>query len=264
MTRIKKVFEKNREEERKTLISYITAGYPSLDASCDYVLAMKEAGVDMVELGLAYSDPLADGPVIQNASARALEKGVNTDKVFKLVEKIRKLSEIPLILLVYYNSIYSYGIDSFISKAEKSGLDGLIIPDLPLEERASLQEKMKVLGLDLIPLVAPTSKERIGKIVDNSSGFIYCVSSTGVTGVRSGFDKNIKNFLADVREETDLPLAIGFGISGPEAARDLSKISDGVIVGSALIRKIDEGMEDGSSLEKLYKFSKDLRIGIDQ
>lgn len=260
-TRIEAYFEDNKD--RKTLVTYISGGDYSLDFSYDLILEMERVGVDIVEIGIPYSDPLADGEVIQRASQRALDKKVNLDHIFDLLKKLRQVSQIPLVFLVYYNVVYSYGLDRFIEKSQELGLDGLIIPDLPLEERRELIDKLRGRPLDLIPLVAPTSRDRIGPIVRDSSGFIYCVSSKGVTGARSSLDSGLEGFMKEVRRETDLPLLIGFGVSSAAMARDISKYSDGVIVGSALIERLEDGIEDGSSLLRVSEFCQALRRGLD-
>lgn len=257
-SKITKKFEVLKEKNQKPLITYITAGDPDLKMTYQLVLAMEKAGADIIELGVPYSDPLADGPIIQRAAQRALKAGTNIDSVFQLVEGLRRETEIPLALLVYFNCVLQYGIEGFLDSCCKYGIDGLIIPDLPLEERRELQEKIKHYPIDLIPMVAPTSEERIKEIVADARGFIYCVSSLGVTGKRQEFKTDLKRFLQQVRNYTDIPTALGFGISSPEMIEELKLFCDGLIVGSAIIEKIEEGLENDTSVEKVFNFVKKL------
>lgn len=257
-TRISKKFKELKEAGRKALITYITAGDPDLDTSYKLVVEMERAGVNIIELGIPYSDPLADGPIIQRASQRALEAGTNIGGVFSLVEKIRQESQIALVLLVYFNNIFVYGFESFLNNCREKGVDGLIIPDLPLEEREELLAMTRHYNIDLIPLVAPTSKDRIRSIVKGASGFVYCVSSVGVTGKRNNFQEDLAGFLDEVKKHTRLPLGLGFGISTPEAVIELRDLADGLIVGSALVEEIEKGLADGSSPGKVFDFAKSL------
>jgi len=210
MNRIEKKFKELGD--KKALITYITAGDPGLDQTEQLIYAMENGGADIIELGIPYSDPIADGPVIQAAGKRALDNGTRLFKVFEVVKNAREKTEIPLVFLIYFNTILSQEIEKFIKKCEEAGVDGLIIPDLPLEEREEVRGLMGVSGVDLIPLVAPNSKKRLGNIINQGGGgFVYCISSFGVTGVRDNFDVDLKGFLEEVRAETDLPLAVGFG-----------------------------------------------------
>ncbi|MBF7096997.1 tryptophan synthase subunit alpha [Alkalibacter mobilis] len=258
-SKITKKFEELKKFDKRALITYITAGDPDIKDTEKLIYAMERAGADIVELGIPYSDPLADGPVIQRAAQRALKKNVNIDDIFDMVKEVRKNTQLPLAFLMYYNSILRYGINKFIEKCKDVGMDGLIVADLPLEERKEFKDLLKNTGVDLIPLVAPTSRERIKMIVEDASGFIYCVSSLGVTGTRSSFSTELKDFMDLVRSYTDVPTAIGFGISGTEAIRELKDYSDGLIVGSAIIKKIEEGLEYGTHLEKVEEFVKELK-----
>lgn len=253
-SRISLKFETLKETGKKAFIPYITAGDPSLDTTYRLVLEMERAGADIIELGIPYSDPLADGPTIQRASQRALKAGADIDNILKLVEKLRIETEIPLVFLVYFNCIYNYGFKRFLDECEGKGIDGLIIPDLPLEERKELQQIMEKYPIDLIPLVAPTSKNRIKAIVAESSGFVYCVSSMGVTGKRSSFDVDLNSFLDQVRECTNLPLALGFGIATVGAVGKLKDLCDGLIVGSGIIEEIEKGINHGKLEERVFKF----------
>ena len=244
MNRIDKVFKKLDEKKEKALIPYVSCGDPSLEFTEKLVLALAESGADMVELGVPYSDPVADGPVIQRASSRALAGGVTLEKIFSLAKSLRERTQIPLIMMTYYNPVYVIGVDRFVEQAVLSGIDGLIIPDLPLEEVLCLKKAADANDVNLIFLVAPTStSERIKNIATLSRGFIYCVSIAGVTGTRQTTSSGLDNFLNRVRQHTELPLCVGFGISGPETARKSAQYSDGVIVGSSLIEKIEENMQ---------------------
>lgn len=263
-SRIKKKFNQIKEEKRKALITYITSGDPSLDTTMELVLAMEKAGADIVELGIPYSDPLADGPVIQRASSRALSQGINVESIFSMVSTLRSKTEIPLVFLVYCNTVFSYGVEKFLDKCKKCGIDGLIIPDLPLEERKILNEMMKDYPIDLIALVAPTSHSRIESIVKEGKGFIYCISSKGVTGTREAFDEGLESFMEDVRKYSKIPLAIGFGISDAESVRNLKGLADGLIVGSAIVKEIEKGIESGNIEGRVCEFVKSLKEAIDE
>ncbi len=261
-SRITQKFEELKRKNEKALITYVTAGDPNSETTEELVYAMENAGADIIELGIAYSDPLADGPVIQRAAARALANGVNIDVVFELVKKLRNNTQVPLAFLLYYNSIFRYGIEKFIHKCNETGIDGLIIPDLPLEERGEFKKELEGKNIDLIPLVAPTSEERIKDIVKDASGFIYCVSSMGVTGTRTNFDENIEKFINKVKVNTDVPLAIGFGISDVQGIRQLKGYAHGLIVGSAIIKKIEVGMVEDKVVEVVTEFVKELKNAL--
>jgi len=249
MNRIEKKFKELGD--KKALITYITAGDPDLGQTEQLIYAMERGGADIIELGIPYSDPIADGPVIQAAGKRALDNGTRLFKVFEVVKKTREKTEIPLVFLIYFNTILSQGIENFIKKCQEVGVDGLIIPDLPLEERGEIGGLLGESGVDLIPLVAPNSKDRLGDIINQGgSGFVYCISSFGVTGVRDNFDVDLKSFLEEVRAETDLPLAVGFGISSREHVEKIHKIADGAIVGSAIVKLIHETNGDPKVIER--------------
>ncbi len=261
-SRISKKLRILKEKKEKALITYVTSGDPDLDITVNLFFKMEEAGADIIELGIPYSDPLADGPIIQRASQRALKEGTNIDSVFNVVLKIRKKSQTPIAVLVYFNSIYKYGIDKFLNNCRKCGIDGLIIPDLPVEERKELSGLMKDYPIDLIPIVAPTSEDRIKEIVSNAQGFVYCISSTGVTGMRESFEDNLSEFMDKFRKYTDTPLAIGFGIGDEKAIKNLKDLSDGLIVGSAIIKKVEEGIEAGGIEERVFLFVKKLHEAL--
>ncbi len=253
-SRISKRFEEIKKKGERAFISYITAGDPSLDITYNLVLDMEEAGVDIVELGIPYSDPLADGPIIQRASQRALKAGADIESVFNLVGRLRARTQIPLVLLAYFNCVYKYGFSRFLQECRSKGVDGLIIPDLPLEERQDFFQLTRDYNIDLIPLVAPTSQERVKEIVKGGRGFVYCITSLGVTGKREDFRLNLNEFLGQVRQYTDLPLALGFGISSPEMVKRLRGLADGLIVGSGIIEEIERGIEDGRIEKRVIDF----------
>ena len=220
----------------KAFIPFVTCGDPSLEVTEQLVYAMEEAGADLIELGIPFSDPTAEGPVIQEANVRALSGGVTTDKIFDMVERIRQKTDIPMVFMTYANVVYSYGTEKFISKAAEIGMNGLILPDVPFEEKAEFDGVCKAHGLDLISLIAPTSHERITRIAKEAEGFVYCVSSLGVTGMRSSITTDIGAMVSLVKAAKDIPCAVGFGISTPEQAGEMAAKSDGAIVGSAIVK----------------------------
>ncbi|MCR5099666.1 MAG: tryptophan synthase subunit alpha [Lachnospiraceae bacterium] len=235
MSRISEAFK-----NKKVFIPFITCGDPDLDTTKACVLEMVKNGADIIELGIPFSDPTAEGPVIQNANLRALSGGVTTDKIFDMVRDLRKETEVPLVFMTYANVVFSYGMDRFFGACRDIGMDGLILPDLPFEEKEEFAPKCREYGMDLISLIAPTSKERIATIARDAQGFIYIVSSLGVTGVRSEITTDLGAMVSLVRENTEIPCAIGFGISTPEQAAKMSGISDGAIIGSAIIKILAE------------------------
>lgn len=248
MNRIDKTFDKLRSENCKALIPYVTCGDPSLEFTEQLVLNLVQSGADIVELGVPYSDPVADGPTIQKASARALSNGVALEKIFSLAGRLREKVHVPLIMMTYYNPIYVKGIEEFVKKAASAGIDGFIVPDLPLEEAGPLKVIMDSYDMRLILLATPTTtRGRIERIARLSQGFIYCVSVTGVTGARQRVSEQLDSFLDRIRAKTDLPLAVGFGISGPDTARQAAELADGVIIGSALIDIIEKNTEQGAN-----------------
>lgn len=224
----------------KAFIPFITGGDPSLEVTRQLLIAMEQAGADLIEIGLPFSDPIAEGKVIQEATYRALTAGCTTDKLFDLVKEARKDVKIPMVFLTYLNSVFSYGKEAFLKRCVECGIDGLIVPDLPFEEKGELLDVCKEYGVAIISLIAPTSKERIRAIAKEAEGFIYVVSSLGVTGVRSEITTNVEEMTDMVRQVTDVPCAIGFGISRPEQAVQMAGVSDGAIVGSAIVRIIGE------------------------
>ena len=224
----------------KAFIPFITCGDPDLETTAEVVKEAVKNGADLVELGIPFSDPTAEGPVIENANIRALKGGVKTDKVFELVRQLRKEITVPMVFMTYANVVFSYGAEKFISTCAKIGIDGLILPDIPFEEKEEFLPICRKHGVALISLIAPTSENRIGMIAKEAEGFIYLVSSLGVTGVRSEIKTDLASIVKTIRENTSVPCAIGFGISTPEQAKKMSEIADGVIVGSAIVRQLEQ------------------------
>ncbi|MCM1125658.1 MAG: tryptophan synthase subunit alpha [Lachnospiraceae bacterium] len=225
-------------EGQKAFIPFITCGDPDLETTEKIVYSMVENGAGLIELGIPFSDPTAEGPVIQEANIRALSKGITTDDIFNLVRKLRQTVTIPMVFMTYANVVYSYDADQFIKTCSEIGIDGLILPDLPFEEKAEFSPLCKKYGVDLISLIAPTSENRISTIAKEAEGFIYIVSSLGVTGVRSEIKTDIPSMVKLIRDNTDIPCAVGFGISTPQQAAKMASVSDGAIVGSAIIKLI--------------------------
>lgn len=223
-------------ENGKAFIPFITCGDPDLETTAKLVYAMEAAGANLIELGIPFSDPTAEGPVIQNANVRTLTGGVTTDKIFEMVAKIRVHTQIPMVFMTYANVVFSYGSERFIKRASELGMDGIILPDLPYEEKAEFDPICKKYDMALISLIAPTSQERISMIAGDANGFVYCVSSLGVTGERNGITTDIGAMVEKVKQAKDIPCAIGFGISTPEQAKNMVKYADGVIVGSAIVK----------------------------
>ena len=235
MSNIKRAFEKG-----KAFIAFITCGDPNLETTGAAVRAAAKNGADLIELGIPFSDPTAEGPVIQGANLRALRGGVTTDKIFDFVRELRRDVSIPLVFMTYANVVFSYGAERFISTCQAIGIDGLILPDLPYEEKEEFLPLCRQYGVDLISMIAPTSESRIAMIAREAEGFIYVVSSLGVTGTRSEITTDLSSIIAKIRENTDTPCAIGFGISTPEQAKKMADVSDGAIVGSAIIRLLEK------------------------
>ena len=239
MTETAKAFENG-----KAFIPFITCGDPDLETTAKIVREAVANGADLIELGIPFSDPTAEGPVIQGANIRALKGGVTTDKVFDLVRELRKDVTVPMVFMTYSNVVFSYGADKFISTCKEIGINGLILPDLPYEEKEEFLPQCKKYGVDLISLIAPTSENRIAMIAKEADGFIYLVSSLGVTGTRSEISTDLKSIVDVIRQNTSVPCAIGFGISTPEQAKKMADIADGAIVGSAIIKIIEQYGKD--------------------
>ena len=235
-----------QKTDKKALITYVTAGLPSLEKTIELIIAQDEAGVDIIEIGIPFSDPVADGPVIQDASFRSILNGTNLRKTFDAIETARKSSNVPIVFMMYYNTISYYGLDAFAAKCAVVGVDGLIIPDLPFEEQGYLQDALKTVedAPILIQLVAPVSKQRIPMLLENARGFVYCVSQMGVTGNGANFHKDIKEYLANVKSISKIPIMMGFGIKTAADVLPLKDEIDGAIVGSAFIRLLEENAFD--------------------
>ncbi|MFP4974684.1 tryptophan synthase subunit alpha [Paenibacillus sp. CN-4] len=234
-------FARLKQEGRTALIPFLTVGDPDVETTVAIISELEAAGADVLELGVPYSDPLADGPVIQRASSRALKNGVTLRTCLTVARQSRESGcGLPFILFTYYNPVLQMGLDTFFREVAAHEVSGLIIPDLPVEESEEVRERCAEAGIHLIPLVAPTSSERIARIVGGASGFVYCVSSLGVTGERSSFHEGVEQFIAEVRRNTDLPVAVGFGISSGEQVARFARICDGVVVGSAIVRKVEK------------------------
>lgn len=231
-------------ENKKAFIPFITCGDPDLETTAKIVRAAVENGADLIELGIPFSDPTAEGPVIQGANIRALSGGVTTDKVFSLVKELRTDITVPMVFMTYANVVFSYGAEKFISTCRDIGINGLILPDLPYEEKDEFLPICKKYGVALISLIAPTSENRIAMIAKEAEGFIYLVSSLGVTGMRTEINTDLKSIVDVIRQNTAIPCAIGFGISTPEQAKKMADLSDGTIVGSAIIRIIEQYGKD--------------------
>lgn len=253
--KISKVFKDN-----KAFVAFLTAGDPSMDKTEEFILSMERAGADLVEIGIPFSDPIAEGPVIQEANERALSAGATTDKLFEMVKRIRQKTEMPLVFLTYINPIFVYGIDRFFKACQESGINGVIIPDLPYEEKGELLGIATSYAVDVITLIAPTSKDRIQTLAKEATGFIYLVSSMGVTGVRSEIKTDLNSIIADIRQVSDTPIAVGFGISTPDQAKAISGTADGVIVGSAIVKIIAEYGENAGKI--LYDYVKSMKEAI--
>lgn len=256
MNRIDKSFEELKAQNRKALITFITAGDPDMDTTEKTVLEMFDNGADIVELGVPFSDPIAEGVTIQKSSLRSLKNGTTLDKIFAAVDKIRSKTDKPLILMMYINTIFAYGTEKFFGVCKEKGIDGVIVPDMPYEERDEILPYAEKYGIININLVSPASKERIKTIAADSKGFLYCVSSNGVTGVRSEFSTNFDEFFGMIKAHASCPFCVGFGISSPEQAKRMSEYCDGVIVGSAVVRIMEE--HGSAAPAEVGKFTKSL------
>ena len=254
MSRIKEAFENG-----KAFIAFVTCGDPDLETTGAVVREMVKNGADLIELGIPFSDPTAEGPVIQGANLRALNGGVTTDQIFEFVKELRRDVSVPMVFMTYANVVFSYGAERFISTCRKIGMDGLILPDLPYEEKEEFQPICRRFGLELISLIAPTSENRIARIAGEAEGFVYLVSSLGVTGMRSEIKTDLTSIVEAIRRNTDIPCAIGFGISTPEQAARMAGLADGVIVGSAIIRLIEKyGRQAPEYVGRYVKEMKDV------
>ena len=255
MSRIRAAFQGG-----KAFIPFLTCGDPDLETTAALVRAMSENGADLIELGIPFSDPTAEGPVIQEANLRALTGGVTTDKIFAMVEELRRDVTVPMVFMTYANVVFSYGTQRFLSACARIGMDGLILPDIPFEEKEEFDGACKAHGLDLVSLVAPTSQARIAQIAREASGFLYVVSSLGVTGVRKEITTDIGAMVREIKAHTDIPCAVGFGISTPEQARTMAEKADGVIIGSAIVRIIAQ--HGRQAVEPVAEYVRSIKAAI--
>lgn len=239
--RIAKAFE-----NKKAFIGFLTAGDPTFDASYENIMTLINADADLVEIGIPFSDPIAEGPVIQEADVRALKGGMTTDRAFELAAKVRGQTDIPLVFMTYLNPVFKYGYDRFFAKCAEIGVDGLICPDMPFEEKTEADAIAKKHGISIISMIAPTSEERIKLIAESAEGFLYIVSSLGVTGMRSEIKTDLASIMESVKKYAHVPAAIGFGISNPEQAKKMAVLADGVIVGSAMVRLVEKFGENAA------------------
>jgi len=255
MSNIAKAFQNG-----KAFIGFITGGDPSIEKTKEFAREMIRAGADLIEIGIPFSDPIAEGPVIQEANNRALAAGTTVEKLFTLVTELRKETSVPLLFMTYVNPVFHYGYDAFFKRCKDVGLDGIIIPDLPFEEQPPVKEAANKHGIDLVSLIAPTSHERIKEIAKNAEGFIYLVSSMGVTGVRSEITTDLASITAAIKSVTSTPIAIGFGIHTPQQAAQMARIADGVIVGSALVKlSAQYGTE---AAPHIYSYVKEMKEAV--
>lgn len=256
MNRIEESFNKLKNNGKKAFIPYICAGDPSLEETEKIIYTLENAGATVIQLGIPFSDPLADSSVIQEASIRSLKNGFKIKKFFEFVKTVRKKSNIPLVAMVYYSSIYGFGKEEFIKLCEESGIDGILVPDLPFEELDEIDYILEKTNICLIPTITALSKDRISKIVKKAKGYIYCVSSLGTSKKIKTFDEKIDSYVLEVKKHTELPTCVGFGISTREAVESFYKIADGVIVGSAIVKYISENISD---LKKVEDFVAQLK-----
>ena len=266
MNRIDHKFQELRARGASAFMPYLCAGDPTPELTAKLLLTLEEAGADLIELGVPFSDPIADGPTIQRASERALTHGISLQQILEMVKSLRKKTEIPIALMSYYNPIFRMGEEAFCKAAQDAGVDGVIVPDLPPEEAQQLLEVAPRYNLATVFLVAPTSPpERMQLIASVSTGFVYCVSLTGVTGARAILSDEVAPMIAELRKHTDKPISVGFGVSTPEQATQVAQIADGVIVGSAIVNVIEENMEDeGKMLAAVKQFTSNLDAGVKQ
>lgn len=244
----------------KAFIPFLTAGDPDLETTRTLVLAMAEAGADLIEIGIPFSDPIAEGLVIQRADERALKAGTTTDKIFAMVQQVRKKTQIPLAFMTYVNPVFTYGVERFMQNSRQVGIDAIIIPDVPFEEKIELSVACQANDVDLISMIAPTSADRAQEIAKEAQGFLYCVSSLGVTGMRGQIQSNIGDLIQQVKEVSSIPCAIGFGISNPQQAADIAQQADGVICGSAIVKIIEE--YGTNSIEPVCDFVKSMKEAV--
>ena len=255
MSNIYKAFE-----NKKAFIPFVTGGDPDLETTKNLLIAMEKAGADLIEIGIPFSDPIAEGPVIQEASQRALAAGCTTDKLFDMVKEARQRVKVPMVFMTYINPVYTYGKERFMKRCVECGIDGIIVPDLPYEEKGELVPIAKAHGVDVITMIAPTSKQRIEMLAKEATGFIYVVSSMGVTGARSEIKTDLAEIVEVIRGVTDTPVAIGFGINTKEQVAKYSAVADGAIVGSAIVKIIAQYGENAG--KKLHEYVEEMVSGL--
>lgn len=244
----------------KAFIAFITAGDPNLAKTEEFILEMERAGADLIEIGIPFSDPIAEGVVIQEADLRALQSGTTTDAIFDMVKRLRQKTDMPLVFMGYLNPVFHYGYERFFARCEEAGISGIIIPDLPYEEKGECAQIAAAHGVDVISMIAPTSEARIQMIAGDAGGFLYVVSSMGVTGVRSEIKTDLTSILASIREVTQIPAAVGFGINTPAQAAKIAEIADGVIVGSAIVRLVAQHGEEAGPY--IYEYVKEMKDAL--
>ena len=263
MGRIENKFESLRGRKEKALIVYLTAGDPSLEITKKLIFGLEKAGVDILEIGVPFSDPTADGPVIQAASQRALKDGTTLEGVLDLVTEVRKVSEIPIVLFGYFNPIFAYGVRRFAHAAREAGVDGVLVVDLPYEEAKELRMYTDPVGIDFISLIAPTTDgKRLRKIAAEAMGFLYYISITGITGTAAPKIENIKTAVNKIRKITKLPIAVGFGISKPQQVREIARFADGVVIGSAVVRLIDENKKNPDLVRIVSNYAGEIKNSL--
>jgi tryptophan synthase alpha chain len=255
MSKIESAFQNG-----KAFIGFLTGGDPTIAKSEEFILEMVRGGADLIEIGIPFSDPIAEGSVIQKANIRALYSGTTTDKIFGLVESVRRKTDIPLVFLTYLNPVFNYGYERFFSRCSDLGVDGIILPDLPFEEKEEVSGVAESFGVDIISLIAPTSEQRIKLISEAARGFLYVVSSMGVTGVRNEIETDLKRMIDTAKAATNIPVAVGFGINTPEQAKEIGSMADGVIVGSAIVKIIEKYGENAGPY--LYNYVKGMKDAI--
>ncbi len=259
MGRIEDKFAKLKRENKKALIAFITAGDPNLKTTAELVIEMEKKGVDIIELGIPYSDPVAGGPIIQLSNERALKNNIKIKDIMDMVGELRKTVNIPLIYLVYFNCILRYGPESFFNDCSKNGIDAIFVPDLPYEEKDEISCFAEKSNVYMITVAAPTSKERLGKIAMDAEGFLYCISPSGVTGTRNKFDVEFEEFLTDIEKHTSLPKIMEFGISNREQVAHLKHYGDGLIIGSAIVKHIEDSKRPEEAVKRVGEFVAEIR-----
>lgn len=252
MNKIAKAFD-----NKKAFIGFVTTGDPDIETTKKVIEKMAAAGCDLIEIGIPFSDPVAEGPVIQNANVRALKNNITTDDVMQMAKELSQKIDIPMVFMTYLNVLFRYGYDRFLQNAKNSGISGVIIPDLPFEEKEELQSVAVRYDVDVVSLIAPTSEDRIKMIAADAKGFLYCVSSLGVTGIRNDITTDLDAIVKTIKSVSDVPVAIGFGINTPEQAKKYSQIADGVIVGSAIVKIIEQYGKDAP--DKVYDYVKSMK-----